>query len=521
MVAFMTRNPIHRPQFEMTMKAMRDTNANLLLLPIAGMTKPGDFDHYTRVRCYQAIQRHYPKHTATLALLPLAMRMGGPREALWHALIRRNYGCNTAIACRDLAGWAPLGEVLDDLTGLADACISRALARLGNNALQQAGRRAKKFMPSLVVLGMGKLGAGELNFSSDIDLIFAYPPGGPGWPGDLPEPEAFYLQLGRQLIRALGDRTEHGFVFRVDMRLRPYGDSGPLVLNFDALADYYQLQGREWERYAMIKARPVAGPAAAAEQLMQLLRPFVYRRYLDFGAFESLRGLKEQIAREVERKGMRENIKLGPGGIREIEVIVQALQLVRGGRQSALQQRPVLDVLGALVMLGYLPEDVARQLAQAYVFLRRTENRLQAYDDQQVHSLPEDDTGRARLAFSMGYPSWAEFAAALAAHRNLVQQQFELVFAAPRDKARAGQERRNPRGTSRCRLLSPAPCRRGGGPFWWGCAGRWKRWTATWRACGREASPLPGPWAHPASGPGRSRRVRREKSGRPCRSPGL
>jgi glutamate-ammonia-ligase adenylyltransferase len=255
------------------------------------------------------------------------------------------------IACRDLAGWAPLGEVLADLTGLADACISRALAKLGGNALQQAGGRARKLTPSLVVLGMGKLGAGELNFSSDIDLIFAYPPGRTGWPGGLPEPEAFYLQLGRQLIRALGDRTEHGFVFRVDMRLRPYGDSGPLVLNFDALADYYQLQGREWERYAMIKARPVAGPAAAAEQLMQLLRPFVYRRYLDFGAFESLRGLKEQIAHEVERKGMRDNIKLGPGGIREIEFIVQAFQLVRGGRQSVLQQRPVLDVLGALAML--------------------------------------------------------------------------------------------------------------------------------------------------------------------------
>ncbi len=348
------------------------------------------------------------------------------------------------IACRDLAGWAPLGEVLGDLSGLADACISRALATLGRNALQQYGGRAKKISPSLVVLGMGKLGAGELNFSSDIDLIFTYPPAGPGWPRSLPGPEEFYLQLGRQLIRVLGDRTEHGFVFRVDMRLRPYGDSGPLVLNFDALADYYQLQGREWERYAMIKARPVAGPEQAAEQLMQLLRPFVYRRYLDFGAFESLRGLKEQIAREVERKGMRDNIKLGPGGIREIEFIVQAFQLVRGGRQAALQQRPVLDVLGALVMLGHLPEDVARQLAQSYVFLRRTENRLQAYDDQQVHSLPEDDSGRARLAFSMGYPGWAEFSAALAAHRNAVQQQFELVFAAPRDKAGAGQGRKTP-----------------------------------------------------------------------------
>ncbi len=348
------------------------------------------------------------------------------------------------IACRDLAGWASLGEVLGDLSALADACISGALAVLRDSALQQAGSRAKKLSPAMVVLGMGKLGAGELNFSSDIDLIFAYPAAGPGWPRSLPEPEEFYLQLGRQLIRALDARTEHGFVYRVDMRLRPYGDSGPLVLNFDALADYYQLQGREWERYAMIKARPVAGPAQAAEQLMQLLRPFVYRRYLDFGAFDSLRGLKEQIAREVERKGMRDNIKLGPGGIREIEFIVQAFQLVRGGRQSSLRQRPVLDVLSALVMLDYLPEDVARQLALAYIFLRRTENRLQEYDDQQVHSLPDDDAGRVRLAFSMGYPGWAEFSAALAAHRNAVQQQFELMFAATRDKAGAGQGRKTP-----------------------------------------------------------------------------
>jgi glutamate-ammonia-ligase adenylyltransferase len=348
------------------------------------------------------------------------------------------------IASRDLAGWASLGEVLGDLSDLADTSISLALETLGNRAVQQAGSRAKRLSPALVVLGMGKLGAGELNFSSDVDLIFAYPPAGKAWPRGLPEPEAFYLHLGRQLIRVLGDHTEHGFVFRVDMRLRPYGDSGPLVVNFDALADYYQLQGREWERYAMIKARPVAGPAKAATQLMQLLRPFVYRRYLDFGAFESLRGLKEQIAREVERKGLRDNIKLGPGGIREIEFIVQAFQLVRGGRQSSLQQRPVLAVLGALVKLGYLPEEVGRQLAAAYVFLRRTENRLQEYDDQQVHSLPDDDTGRARLAFSMGYPGWPEFSAALAAHRKVVQQQFELVFAAPRDKAGAGQGRRTP-----------------------------------------------------------------------------
>jgi len=370
------------------------------------------------------------------------------------------------IAWRDLAGWAPLWEVLGDLSALADACIAQSLAKLGGWAAGPAGSKSKRLPPALVILGMGKLGAGELNFSSDIDLIFAYPPVASGWPRGMPGPEEYYLQLGRQLIRVLGDRTEHGFVFRVDMRLRPYGDSGPLAMNFDAMAEYYQLQGREWERYAMIKARPVAGPAQAAEQLMQLLRPFVYRRYLDFGAFESLRSLKEQIAREVERKGMRDNIKLGPGGIREIEFIAQAFQLVRGGRHVALQQRPVLDVLGVLAALGYLPGEITRQLADAYIFLRRTENRLQAYADQQVHSLPDDEIGRARLAYSMGYPGWEEFAAALAAHRRLVQQQFELVFAQPRDKT-TDEQRRGTSGledvwlgtvgeSTACKLLSRA-----------------------------------------------------------------
>ena len=335
------------------------------------------------------------------------------------------------IAWRDLAGWASLDEVLHDLSALADASISASLHYLGEQAVQRLGMSDKKFKPGLVVLGMGKLGARELNFSSDIDLIFAYPDGERGWKKCRQTPEEFYLHLGQQLIRSLGEQTEHGFVFRVDMRLRPYGDSGPLVANFDALTDYYQLHGREWERYAMIKARPVAGPAKPARQLMKLLHPFVYRRYLDFSAFDSLRSLKEQIVREVERKGMQDNIKLGPGGIREIEFIVQAFQLVRGGRQPILQQRGVLDILDALAVLDYLPVYVSLQLAEAYCFLRRTENRLQAYDDQQVHSLPEDEPGKIRLAFAMGFPDWEDFRRVLDQHRQLVQEHFEQVFADP------------------------------------------------------------------------------------------
>ena len=359
--------------------------------------------------------------------------LGGVRDEASLGRVLREYRLREMlrIAWRDLAGWAPLGEVLGDLSSLADASINGALGLLGKWASTQPGV-PKKISPALVVLGMGKLGAHELNFSSDIDLIFAYPDDSPGWGRARQSPEEFYSGLGQQLIHVLDNHTEHGFVFRVDMRLRPYGDSGPLVANFDAMAEYYQSQGREWERYAMIKARPVAGPEEPAARLMKLLQPFVYRRYLDFGAFESLRNLKEQIVREVERKGMQDNIKLGPGGIREIEFIVQAFQLIRGGRESSLRQRGVLQVLDALAVLGYLPAHVTLQLAEAYVFLRRAENRLQAWEDQQVHDLPEDDIGRIRLAFAMGFSDRDLFEKTLARHRRLVNEHFEQVFAASR-----------------------------------------------------------------------------------------
>lgn len=341
------------------------------------------------------------------------------------------------IAWRDLAGWAPLDEVLRDLSGLAQACIDAALQWLGQR-LAQEYRLRPSFQPSLVVLGMGKLGAGELNFSSDIDLIFAYPEADMKPLNRQLTAHEFYQQLGQRLINALDAATQDGRVFRVDMRLRPYGDSGPLAASFDAMAEYYQLQGREWERYAMIKARPVAGPVATGEQLMLLLHPFVYRRYLDFGAFESLRSLKQQIVSEVERKGMQDNIKLGPGGIREIEFTVQAFQLARGGRQPLLQERKVLTVLQSLAGLGYLPAPAALQLSEAYRFLRRAENRLQAVADEQVHELPQDEYGQARLAFAMGFADWASFLAELDRHRHQVQAQFDAVFADPQQREDPG-----------------------------------------------------------------------------------
>ncbi len=335
---------------------------------------------------------------------------------------------------RDIAEQAPLAETLRDLSEMADVCIVQALDRLHEWTCAELGvpRDRQGRDQRLVVLGMGKLGARELNLSSDIDLIFAFshPGEAHGGPRALTN-EQFFVRLAQRLVQALGNQTIDGFVFRVDTRLRPFGDAGPLVMSFDAMEDYYQSQAREWERYAMIKARVVAGDPEDAARLTAMLRPFVYRRYLDFGAIESLREMKQLIGKELYRKGMDANVKLGPGGIREIEFIGQAFQLIRGGRDPDLQIRPILEVLRRLGDKGLLPHPAVERLADAYRFLRLTENRLQAYRDKQTHRLPGDDRDRLRLARSMGFGGWDAFAAALDEHRRGVQGQFDALFAAP------------------------------------------------------------------------------------------
>jgi len=292
-----------------------------------------------------------------------------------------------------------------------------------------------------VVLGMGKLGAPELNLSSDIDLIFAYPEPGQT-DGIRPQSnEQFFIRLCQRLVNSLDAQQGEGFVFRVDVRLRPFGEAGPLAFSFDAMERYYASQAREWERYAMIKARVVAViPAAgrhSGEQLMALLRPFVYRRYLDYGVIESLREMKGMISKELHRKGMEANIKLGPGGIREIEFIGQAFQLIRGGRDKALQVRPILAVLDHLAEKDLMPDYAVRELKEAYAFLRLTENRLQAWADKQTHVLPADEEARLRLARSMNFPDWNSYAAHLGKLRNTVQGHFDMVIAAPQAEAEA------------------------------------------------------------------------------------
>jgi glutamate-ammonia-ligase adenylyltransferase len=360
-------------------------------------------------------------------------------EAALHAALRRFRRYQMVrIIWRDLAGWAPLDETLEDLTALADACIARTLELLHAWQVRELGEPldADGRPQRLVVLGMGKLGARELNLSSDIDLIFAFPEHGPvrgrSHLTRHPTSEQFFHRLAQRLVQALDTPTVDGFVFRVDTRLRPFGDAGALVLSFDAMTDYYHSQAREWERYAMVKARAVTGEPDAVEQLMGVLRPFVYRRYLDFAAIESLRGLKRMIAKELARKGMADNIKLGPGGIREIEFIGQVFQIIRGGREPQLQVRAIQPVLRQLGEMGLLPDYVVRELADAYRFLRLVENRVQAWRDQQTHLLPEDAAGRLRLARSMGFSDWDGFLRRLDHHRGRVQGHFDKVFAAPR-----------------------------------------------------------------------------------------
>jgi glutamate-ammonia-ligase adenylyltransferase len=341
------------------------------------------------------------------------------------------------IAWRDLAGMAGIAETLADTSAFADAAIEIALdyarqelARLYGEPLNEAGESQP-----LIVIGMGKLGGGELNFSSDIDLIFVFPDkGATAGPRSI-DNEDFFTRLGRLLIRILGERTAEGFVFRVDMRLRPFGDSGPLAVSAAFLDDYLQAHGRDWERYAWIKARALTGVAAYSLIHAESVRPFVYRRYLDFGVFESLREMKALIEKEVARRDMAQHVKLGPGGIREIEFIVQAFQLIRGGQDRRIQSQSLLNVLPQLAGGKLLPSGVARELEAAYFFLRRLENRLQMLADQQTHTVPADPLTRERIAMSMGFRNWETCAAELDLHRARVTRAFQEVIFSRTDAA--------------------------------------------------------------------------------------
>ncbi len=356
---------------------------------------------------------------ATLPLLQAVLRKFRRRE-----LVR--------IAWRDLVGRATLADTMADLSAFANTCVDAALSVLYDIQCQREGvpRSKTGARQHLVVFALGKLGGRELNFSSDIDLIFAYPEAGQtDHPKRSYSNDVFFVRLCRNVIKALSEITADGQVFRVDMRLRPDGENGPMVTSFDNMVGYYQTHGREWERYAWIKGRAIAGDKTAAESLRKRLRPFIYRRYLDYGAFDSLRDMKRKISVEVKRKGMANNIKLGPGGIREIEFFGQVFQLIRGGVTAPLQDQRILFVLDALVQERYIDPETRNELRDAYCFLRTVEHRLQEFSDQQTHDLPADPDALHLLARSMGFEDGPSFLNLLKQHRQRAQLHFDNLLA--------------------------------------------------------------------------------------------
>jgi glutamate-ammonia-ligase adenylyltransferase len=338
------------------------------------------------------------------------------------------------IIWRDLNGLAALGEVFSDLSGLAEVCLAKAVEHHGAELRGVHGEPCdEQGLPqALVVIGLGKLGGEELNLSSDIDVIFSYPEGGHcDSPHGLSN-EEFFAKLGRAVIATLGEVRPSGFCFRVDTRLRPFGQAGPIAASFAAMEQYYQREGRDWERYALVKARPVAGDREAGSRLIQSLQPFVYRRYIDFGSIEALREMQAMIRAETVRQDRHNDVKRGAGGIREIEFLAQGFQLLRGGREPSLQTPRLAEALDAIAALGLLPGQLVDRLASHYVTLRQVENRLQAMHDQQTHQLPGGED-LARLASGMGEESAAALVERVEADQAEVSRIFDETWAGPEE----------------------------------------------------------------------------------------
>ncbi|WP_036136603.1 bifunctional [glutamate--ammonia ligase]-adenylyl-L-tyrosine phosphorylase/[glutamate--ammonia-ligase] adenylyltransferase [Aerolutibacter daejeonensis] len=371
---------------------------------------------------------HWP-----VPMLPLEQRGD------WPALLRRHRTAVSArLVWRDVLGLDDVADTLRGTTQLADDCLQAALAALEAEFASRHGvvRDAEGRVQRLVVFGLGKLGGSELNFSSDVDLVYAYEGDGES-DGARPLPaEQYFARLGQQLAKLLDEVTVDGFCHRVDLRLRPYGNAGRVAWSFGAMEQYFQREGRDWERYAWQKARPVAGDLEAGERFLETLRPFVYRRYLDYGALDGLRSMKAAIAAEVARKEMADDIKRGPGGIREIEFLVQALQLIRAGREPELRGRQLHPALRALVAAHHVTPEAGRALVQAHRFLRRLENRLQMLRDAQTHALPTNAEDRARVAAGLGYADWDALRSELDGHRQRVSEEFAALLS-PRGRSAA------------------------------------------------------------------------------------
>lgn len=391
---------------------------------------PQDCTHYTE-RLAQALQNVQDE-----AQLGKELRLFRHREMATLSFIQSNK-------------LASVEFVFQALSDLAEAIILQARDWLYQRCCAEYGvpMNSLNEPQELLILGMGKLGGWELNFSSDIDLIFVYPDVGETVGGrKAVENSKFFTRLGQRLIRALDEVTAEGFAYRTDMRLRPFGDSGALVLSFASMEDYYQEQGRDWERYAMIKAKILGEDLSNLNHryLKQMLRPFVYRRYLDFSAIQSLREMKEKISREVVRRNLIDNIKLGAGGIREVEFIVQTFQMMRGSRDKILQERSLLTVLPRLAELNLLTIEQVTDLRTAYLFFRQVENVLQALDDKQTQTLPTDEqaqqclilaTQKYLIATEQGetwlehaIQNWADFLQVLGQYQKKVRAVFNALI---------------------------------------------------------------------------------------------
>ncbi|EGR1547331.1 bifunctional [glutamate--ammonia ligase]-adenylyl-L-tyrosine phosphorylase/[glutamate--ammonia-ligase] adenylyltransferase [Vibrio parahaemolyticus] len=374
------------------------------------------------------LSRHQAYRTRLAALLAEC-----PDEMSGHRVLRQFRNREMVyIAWKDLLHAWTLEESLRHLSQLAEAMIFETYQWQYKICCAEWGTptNAEGEAQPMLIIGMGKLGGGELNFSSDIDLIFTYPENGETQGARRSIANAqFFTRLGQRIIKALDQQTFDGFCYRVDMRLRPFGESGPLVMSYAALEDYYQEQGRDWERYAMIKARVMGCEMYPQyQELRKMLRPFVFRRYIDFSAIQSLRRMKSMISSEVRRRGLTNNIKLGAGGIREIEFIAQVFQLIRGGREPSLRNRGLLETLSGIEELALLTPQEVSNLEAAYKYLRQLENLLQAMADKQTQTLPDCDIERLKLATAMQLESWDLLIEQTQQHMNKVHQVFETLI---------------------------------------------------------------------------------------------
>ena len=370
----------------------------------------------------EGLDRHQPPEAKTLETLVTEAGLdAGLRRFRNHQMLR--------IIWRDLCGLATLAETFSDLTSLAELCLQTAIDEHNSRLQEKYGkpRGEDGSEQQLFVIGMGKFGGGELNLSSDIDVMFCYPQSGECDGRRNIANDQYFTRLARAVIASLSEVTADGFCFRVDTRLRPFGDSGPLTSSTAAMEQYYQREGRDWERYALVKARPVAGDLASGAQLLENLRPFIYRRYIDFSSVESLQEMHANVREDARRKDRMDDIKRGPGGIREIEFLAQCFQILRGGREPSLQTPSLDQALEQIAALELMSRAAVVEVRQDYVYLRRLENRIQALRDQQTHRLPPGEDLK-RITQAMGEDSPETLAGNLSGIRQQVSERFEAIF---------------------------------------------------------------------------------------------